>query len=267
MSIFLRTSRAFAVHLALATAAMAGSAAADETAPGFILDAGEFSRADIQPQWFTSNFTIKTSGFRTAWRKALVSTQDGRIMLQLRPAPAGHDKDFLGSEVQRRERTHFGRYEVVMTAARGDGVISSFFTYTGPWFDDPHDEIDFEFLGRDPTKVWAMAFADGQKLSGRWIDLGFDAAEAPHLYAFEWHPDRIIWYVDGKEILRVTEADGPLPQTPGKIYSNIWAGGKAQRNWSGEAPIWTRAAASYDCMSYRPFGVDAPQCSDGILRD
>ncbi|MGR3465001.1 family 16 glycosylhydrolase [Limimaricola sp.] len=246
---------------------MAEPAAADEAAPGFILDAGEFSRADIQPQWFTSNFDIKTSGFRTAWRKALVSTEDGRMVLQLRPAPDGHDKDFLGSEVQRRERTHYGRYEVVMTAARGDGVISSFFTYTGPWFDDPHDEIDFEFLGRDTTKVWAMAFADGQKLSGRWIDLGFDAAEAPHLYAFEWHPDRIVWYVDGKEILRITEADGPLPQTPGKIYANIWAGGKAQRNWSGEAPIWTRAAASYDCMSYRPFGVDAPQCSDRSLRD
>ena len=41
--------------------------------------------------------------------------------------------------------TGYGRYEVVMTAAKGNGIISSFFTYTGPYFGDPHDEIDFEF--------------------------------------------------------------------------------------------------------------------------
>src|SRR6056297_2922029 len=96
--------------------------------------------------------------------------------------PERCEQDFVGAEVQRSRRTHFGHYEVVMRAARGHGVISSFFTYTGPYFGDPHEEIDFEFLGRDPTKVWLNRFYDGEKLPGQWIELGFDASEAPHLY-------------------------------------------------------------------------------------
>ena len=151
-----------------------------------------------------------------------------------------------------------------MTSARGEGVISAFFTYTGPHFDTPHDEIDFEFLGRDTTKVWVTRFADGKRLPGKWIDLGFDSAEAPHLYAFEWLEDKIIWYADGRELMRVTAEETTLPVTPGRVYISLWAGGEQQKNWSGIAPDDTVAVAKYQCMSYRPVGGDNRQCSDGF---
>ncbi|MEM8850541.1 MAG: family 16 glycosylhydrolase, partial [Pseudomonadota bacterium] len=114
--------------------------------------------------WQVSHFAIRQDDFRTAWRRDSVGWVDGALQLALIPAPPEDDKVFLGAEIQRKRRTHFGRYEVVMTAARGYGVISSFFTYTGPFYGDPQDEIDFEFLGRDTTKVWVTRFAKGERL-------------------------------------------------------------------------------------------------------
>lgn len=222
--------------------------------------------------WRISHFDVASSHYRTIWTRQSVmrnSAEGAPLELWLTPAPAEAQKDFFGGEVQRARRTHYGHYEVEMTAARGDGLISSFFTYTGRYFGDPHDEIDFEFLGRDTTKVWVNRFAKGEKLPGLWIDLGFDAAKGPHLYALDWLPDRLVWYADGREIHRIEAPEYAIPDIPGRIYINIWTGGPAQAQWAGTADPDTRSAASYHCISYRPPGEDAPMCSDqeDISRD
>ncbi|MEL6377495.1 MAG: family 16 glycosylhydrolase, partial [Pseudomonadota bacterium] len=98
-----------------------------------------------------------------------MSADSESVILSLQPATGKVKKDFVGAEIQRRARTHYGRYEVVMRAARGNGVISSFFTYIGPYFDAPHDEVDIEFLGRDTTKLWANSFTNGRSRGGKWI--------------------------------------------------------------------------------------------------
>lgn len=219
---------------------------------------------DLDPaEWYISDFARKKPSFLTAWvRDQVHLTDDGQLQLSLDPAPEGDEKVFYGSEVQRKAYSHYGRYEVVMTAGRGEGVISAFFTYTGPWFDDPWDEIDFEFLGKDTTKVWVTRFADGERLPGQWLDLGFDSAEEPALYAFDWGPEALIWYVNDVEIMRVEAKDRPLPTTPGRIYVSLWGGGEDQKNWSGIAPHDTSTMATYDCISYVPMGETGQQCSD-----
>ncbi len=40
-----------------------------------------------------------------------------------------------------------------MKAATGSGLNSAFFTYIGPTDKKPHDEIDFEVLGKNTGKV------------------------------------------------------------------------------------------------------------------
>jgi len=40
----------------------------------------------------------------------------------------------------------YGYYEVRMKAAKNVGIVSSFFTYTGPSDNNPWDEIDIEFF-------------------------------------------------------------------------------------------------------------------------
>lgn len=229
------------------------AAAADETGPSAHPDA----------DWYRSDFEIERDWIGTAWRRDSAVFTDDHLALRLAPVTdASTDKNFFGAEVQSPGNYGFGRYEVVMRPARAHGVISSFFTYTGPHFDAPHDEIDIEFLGRDTTRMWVLAFSDGQKLPGEFLELGFDAADAPHLYAFEWTADDIIWFVDGTEVFRVQSQTPPVPQTPGKIYMNIWAGGPSQRNWSGVAPADTQTEARYYCVSFRPAGIESPQCSD-----
>jgi len=245
------------------TAATAAAEDAAMAADGaFIWYVGSGDVAGDAEDWFVSDFAIERESFRTRWSRQAVRIIDDALVLPLLPAPEDDAKDFIGSEVQRRPRTHYGRYEVVMTAARGEGVISSFFTYTGPFFGDPHDEIDFEFLGRDTTKVWLNRFVDGESLPGRWIDLGFDAAEGPHLYAFEWSPEEIVWFVEGRELLRISADETAIPSRPSKLYINIWAGNEGQRGWSGMAPDDQTAQARYYCMSYRPLGAETRQCSD-----
>ncbi len=225
---------------------------------------------NLPPQdWYVSTYKVKKKSFRTLWSRDALrhDPKDGALVLTLAPALPSTGKYHASGEVQRRQPTLYGRYEVVMTAARGEGIISSFFTYTGPYFKTQHDEIDFEFLGRDTTKVWVNRFVDGKKLPGQWLDLGFDAAEGPHLYAFDWQPDSLTWFADGRELLRVTAAEADIPATPQKIYFNVWGGGKGQANWSGTAPENIRTSARYYCVSYRPPGDEGAQCADRPLSE
>lgn len=239
------------------------AAAAGPLAEGFVEWLAGVPNRDV---WYISNFTIKHPNFVTAWRRHGVRALKAGIDLKLHPDPKA-EKPFAGAEVQRRGFFHYGRYEVVMRPARGSGIVSAFFTYTGPSFGAPHDEIDIEFLGRDTTKIWLNRFVEGRKLPGQWIDLGFDAAEAPRLYSFDWRPEGITWAVEGRALLRIDAATQKIPTQPQKIFLNIWAGNPAQAPWTGPTPADAAGRARYLCVSYRPPGDDGPQCSDDWQAD
>ncbi len=237
----------------------------------FVVDASEMQSSgfvshsdDLRSEkWYFSKYENQSAWIDTAWRRDAVryDIKDEALVLNLYPTVDGAVKRFEGGEVQRTGQRSFGRYEVVMTAARGEGVISSFFTYTGPHFDAPHDEIDFEFLGGDTTEVLLGMFVNGERLSARSVNLGFDAADGPHIYAFEWLPDSLTWYADGRKLLRVTSHETPIPSNPQKIFANIWVSGEEHNDWSGSAPKDTRTEARYYCVSYRPWGAETVQCS------
>ena len=156
---------------------------------------------------------------------------------------------YSGGEFRSKEFFGYGRYECSLKAIRND-VVSSFFTYTGPSDKNPWDEIDVEVLGKDTTKVQFNYFRDGKGEHEYMYDLGFDASEDFHTYAFEWHKDHIIWFVDGKEAYR---ADKSIPVTKGKIMMNAWAG-KNVDEWlkpfdDSDLPI----VAEYQWVKFTPF--------------
>ena len=257
MKTYLTRKIAFA---AAAVLALGGTSGAEEVPiEPFFTTFDEFT----QGEWYIADFKRKQPWFVTGWDFDQIHlTDDDQLELSLDTAPINSGKLLRGGKVQRHAYSHYGRYEVAMTAARGNGVISSFYTYTGPYFNDPWDEIDFEFLGRDTTKVWVTRFADGERLPGSWIDLGFDAADGHNLYTFDWTPEAIIWYVNGAEIFRVEAKDRTLPTTPGRILMSVWGGSEKQRQWSGVAPRNTSTKVAYDCVSYVPTGETGQQCSD-----
>lgn len=169
--------------------------------------------------------------------------------------------DYTSSEFQRVGFYGYGRYEVIMKASNAPGVISSFFVYTGDDMGDPHDEIDFELLGRAPGQVH-LNYYSNDATSPSDVDLGFDASAAPHLYAFEWSASAIVWYVDGREVRRVAGGPGVrIPTTTGRIMASVWAANRKVAEWAG-TPTVESTTATYRCISHVPIGKTARQCSD-----
>jgi len=166
-------------------------------------------------------------------------------------------------EVKTKTLYGFGRYEVVMKPARASGLVSAFFTYTGPYFGDPHDEIDIEFVGKNMRKVEFNYFKDGRTLNHHVHDLPFDASEDFHLYAFEWYPDRIRWFVDNELVYETPEGDTNIPRTPASIYMNMWTGTlKGLKSWHGQPEFGEGITSEYACVSFTAPGEGSRRCSD-----
>jgi hypothetical protein len=169
---------------------------------------------------------------------------------------------FSGSEWQRTGVYGYGRYEAVLKASGEPGAVTSFFTYTGDYWGDPHDEVDFEFVASKPNEVHLNYFRGG-KDDAIDIPLWFNTSSGFHLYAFEWSPDVIRWYVDGVKVREVTAAAAKagIPTTTGRVVANLWAGSGAATGWTGE-PRFTVARAVFRCVSHVPARQVGPQCSD-----
>lgn len=254
-----------------ALAALAPPALAEEVlSEGYI---ETFDDADYRDRWWFSNYESGGVHSATAWRRKMVSVVipvvdhdalGGALTLELAPSNDDTARPFFGAEVQQGGGHHYGDYEVVMKAGKGAGTVTAFFTYTGPHFGAPHDEIDFEILGKDTTHVWINRFVDGERMPGLHLPLEFDAAAAAHLYRFEWRENSITWSVDGQEIHQVTDADMDIPTHAGKLFLSLWAGHEKQIAWLGEVDPEAQTTARFYCVSFRPLGDTGDNCSDEI---
>jgi len=121
------------------------------------------------------------------------------------------DRDFAGAEYRTKKNFSYGKYVVRMKAAKGSGLVSSFFTYEDPG--TPWHEIDVEILGKDTKHVQFTRWI--QPLQPHWniANLSFDSSQDFHEYSFEWLPDSIQWFVDG--VPRFTATD-IIPQKAAK---------------------------------------------------
>lgn len=209
------------------------------------------ARWDVDSEWMAASYRLGNVAY----------SSDG-LHLTTRISPSDI-ADYTSGEFQRSGFYGYGRYEVIMKASNAPGVISSFFVYAGEDMGDPHDEIDFELLGRTPRQVHLNFFSKGAT-SAADIDLPFDASADEHLYAFEWSPSAIIWYVDGVEVRRVVGGPGVrIPTTTGRVMANVWAANRTVAEWAGTPTVET-TTATYRCMSHVPIGKAGRQCSDAF---
>jgi beta-glucanase (GH16 family) len=133
----------------------------------------------------------------------------------------------------------YGRVEARIQLPHGQGIWSAFWLMGAdfPEVGWPQSgEIDImEHIGQEPRRIHATVHGpgySGNNSIGASYDLPRSAAAQFHIFAIEWEPEQIRWYVDNTRIHTVTPADLPgkwVFDHPFFLLLNVAVGG----NWPG----------------------------------
>lgn len=215
------------------------------------------------------------NGFGTTWVEECV-TFDPECGMKLSVVETENEKEikansgdpYLSGEIRTATSYRYGFFGTYMKPSPVFGTASTFFLYA----DNPHDEIDIEFLGKDTTKVQFNYFKNGKGGNEYFYDLGFDASKEFHHYGFYWGRNELTWYVDFKPVYRLVGNNTPTAQC--QLLANIWVGDTTDKgimNWMGKADpkdlptqslykSWEIADEYGNMLEVRPKGVDYDVC-------
>jgi beta-glucanase (GH16 family) len=147
----------------------------------------------------------------------------------------------------------FGSVSVFMTAAKGQGVISSIVLES-----DDLDEVDWEFMGGNTTHVESNYFGKGNQTSfdrAIYHPVTFQPQADYHNYTTHWTAEKLEWWIDGNLVrtLQYGEALGGYnyPQTPMNIRLGIWSGG--DKNNSQGTIDWAGGLTDYEKAPFSMF--------------
>jgi beta-glucanase (GH16 family) len=117
-------------------------------------------------------------------------------------------KPYSGAEYRTKASHIYGRFEVRMKSAPGSGMLTSFFTYhdSFPFSVSNWNEIDIEAMGRYSNETQFNTITPGRIDHVHRQPLKFNPHIAFHIFAFEWTPDYVAWFVDGYGVYRQTVA-------------------------------------------------------------
>ncbi|GAB1582719.1 glycoside hydrolase family 16 protein [Phyllobacterium phragmitis] len=231
MTISRPISRPLRPLLAILAAAVPGMvsvapSSAQETGKSFVED---FSTLD-KSRWYVSDGWTNGNHQNCTWAADQVKVADGALNLGYQRRQA-KDREHVCGEIQTKARFSYGTYEARIKAAAGSGFNTGFFTYIGPAQKQPWDEIDFEFLGKDPSKVQLNTYVNGKGGNEKLVDVPGGADKDFNDYAFVWEKDRLRYYINGKLVHTVTDP-AALPTQAQKIYLSLWASDN-MKSWLG----------------------------------
>lgn len=205
--------------------------------------------ADDAGNWHKADGWSNGAPFLNGWCQDQVSFVNGLMSVTLESKSCATEV-YASGEYRSNDFYGYGYYEARFRAVSGAGLVTSLFTYTGASDGNPHDEIDMEILGQDTTRLQVNYWSNGVE-HPVMINLGFDAADAMHVYAFEWTQNTINWYVDNILVHTEDGSNGNLPSTPGRIMVNAWA--CSATAWCGGFnPASLPVVVQYDWLGYGP---------------
>ena len=160
-------------------------------------------------------------------------------------------KDYKSGELETSRRYGFGAFEARIRAAKGPGVISTFFLWR-PGSEQapsiPWHEIDFE-MGQASGDYQTQVMTPGANPPLYRTEhavahmLPYRAYQGYFTYRIEWTPDYIAFFVDGKEVRRETDkvefapmflkdASGDTPSSERmELRTGVWPGDN--NGWAG----------------------------------
>lgn len=189
-----------------------------------------FNRIDTR-RWYISDGWVNGAQQGCTWSRKQLAIRGGILQLRVAQAP-NRLRSHECAEIRTHARYGYGLYEVRLRSAAGAGLNTAMFTYSGKPLTPVHDEIDFEFLGKSPRTVQLNYFVAGKGGHETLTPVGADASTDFHDYAFDWGPQQIRWYIDGKLVR--TAASPPLPAVPGQFFLSLWMGAAPVDAWLGK---------------------------------
>eukprot|EP00475_Leptophrys_vorax_P026145 TRINITY_DN36699_c0_g1_i1.p1 TRINITY_DN36699_c0_g1~~TRINITY_DN36699_c0_g1_i1.p1 ORF type:complete len:394 (-),score=12.22 TRINITY_DN36699_c0_g1_i1:447-1559(-) len=160
---------------------------------------------------------------------------------------------------------NFGFFSVDYRCPQGktSGLVSSFYTSTHEG-SGVQDEIDFEWLGKNNSRVQTNFYVKGVGGNERLIELGFDCSAAFHNYALLWTSKQLIWFIDYvpvRVLVNTTDTNNaPYPSRPSFLYASVWdASGICGGCWAGQRDPSTVGDSTWQVFAeYRNITFTSP---------
>ncbi len=153
------------------------------------------------------------------------------------------DRDTNTTSVPAKFDFTYGYAEIRAKVPAGKGLWPAFWMLPSDHSDT--SEIDvMEILGDHPEKNYmTYHYGSGQQLSSSFVITGTDFSKDYHTYAVDWNPDSMVWYIDGVEKYRITDA-AVLPNKAFYLIANLQVG--TRNTWPGAPDNSTVFPANYD---------------------
>ncbi|MCF1464574.1 family 16 glycosylhydrolase [Agrobacterium vitis] len=188
-----------------------------------------FDKLDLK-RWYISDGWNNGPHQNCTWTKKNVKIKDGHLELTFDDKPLG-ERQYSCAEIQTKQRFSYGTYEARLKTADASGLNSAFFTFIGPRDKTPHDEIDFEILGKNLNEVQVNQYISAKGGNEKMAAVDNGANKGFNDYAFVWEKDRLRYYVNGKLVQDVTDP-AKLPSHSQKIFFSLW-GTDTLKDWMG----------------------------------
>ncbi|MBI4686364.1 MAG: glycoside hydrolase family 16 protein [Nitrospirae bacterium] len=182
----------------------------------------DFSSERLSSVWGMGTFSL----YNFKAEPDMVSNSSGINYLKL---GSSKSKIYPSGLIYTKERFPYGLFSARIRVSDMPGAVASFFAcseITDVFTTGTHDEIDFELITAKPHSVLISTWRSApEKLthgvdhnSYLWENPSFDIRQW-HVYRFDWHPDKVEFYIDDKKVWTSTKA---IPRRDMQITLHIY---------------------------------------------
>jgi len=138
------------------------------------------------------------------------------------------NKPYKAGEIYTENIYQYGKMEVRMLAAKGNGIISNFFTFKegSELASTFWEEIDIEVFGQDGANSWQTNLITGQGntnlIRTEGVHFNNGLGDNYHTYAIEWTPTSVTWLIDGIITREINDGQSLDISSKTTLRFNIW---------------------------------------------
>jgi beta-glucanase (GH16 family) len=165
------------------------------------------------------------------YSSANVLQQNNNLILSVTSASGG-------TRVSVSNKIQYGTIEAVLKVSAGSNIISSFILMA-----TNGDEIDFEFVGKDPRIIQTNYFYKGELVyntNARFYSTTQDLTKTYNTFTITWTPEYYEWLRNGVSLRKLfRNTTNKFPDSPSTIQFGIWQAPNS--DWAGFGTDWSKS--------------------------